>query len=1313
MFPQKMPSAKFLVISLSTLFLFTLSVSIPLWASPLGAADTPDQPAQRLQSLQQQLGASLTLAYRNDGASQNESTSLNASQSESKILRFLGSTKDHLIPVQESTLNAAASSSVDSNSPEAAARAFLLDYGALFGIADPGSDLRTMRQWSVADSTLTSRSFVRFQQVHQGVPVLGGDFTVQTVGKSVLSAGGRIIAPQQLAAIQSVSPQITADVASQRARQAVAQRYQVADSSLTVSTPGLWLYNPTVFRRANDLTHLVWQMEVSDAARMGVHEFVLVDASQGRILLHFSQLESALNRTIYDNQNNPALSLPGNGPVRVEGGGSTGVSDADLAYDYAGDTYNFYQSNFGRDSLDNRGMGLVSTVRYCDPGASCPYANAFWNGEQMVYGEGFASADDVVGHELTHGVTEFESHLYYYMQSGAINEALSDIFGEYIDLTNGNGNDDNSVRWLMGEDVPIGAIRSMEDPTIFGDPDSTISDNYYCDTVYGDNGGVHINSGIVNKTAFLMTDGGSLNGVSVQGLGVAKASQIWYETASNLLNSASDFQDLGNALPQACFNLVGNNGITSDDCQQVQNAVDATLLLQRPQFCSLPKAPICEDGLHPNYLFQDDLENPASGNWQPETLSGQNAWYYPQNNNPYGIDLTYATSGRYNIVGDNLDVESDSALQMSRDVLLPNGNTAYLRFNHSFEFEADWISNVAYDGGLVEYSTDQGATWHEVNTFNADNGYNGYLDGGPLSGSDAFVDFSAGYTASRFHLDSLSGENVRFRFRISTDDGNYFGGWGWFIDDIDIYTCAEGAPPATATPTDESTATPTKSPTATPTATTTPPTPTAVPATPTPIPLELKVESGNKSMELNWNVINDADVTHYRVLRSPQDGNSLQSINDNVNTTSYLDEDDDAGNDLQPEETYCYQVEALREDGSSSQKSNVACAKFGVLDLWIPDRVGSPGDTVIVPVNIRNANGLRVGSADIWLNFNAAVLESLSISNTALTAAYSWESSVQTVDATTSRVRISTIAGQNAATLHGDGSFFWLHFKVLGRVGDESPLDLKEFIENVGGSEISDENANPIQPLSMTDGKFRVTGGTHTSYALGDLSGDGVVNARDAQLALSIASGRIIPTAEQLQAGDINGNGVIQAADASMILYYAAHGEWPPVNGTSEIDSANADAPINTTLQLLDGTGATGGSAQLVLRATNLTRMAGGKFIIAYNPAVVTGIEVAPQDLGTNYTLFANNSKAGLLVITLAKGSETSGNGDLARLTLHLATNATPGSHTVRLQSAEIGYLNGLDFVSNSAENSLMLGNAQITITQPVQHKIFLPTVQR
>jgi len=150
---------------------------------------------------------------------------------------------------------------------------------------------------------------------------------------------------------------------------------------------------------------------------------------------------------------------------------------ADAAHAYAMDSYDFYLSRHGRYSLDGAGMTITSSVHY-----SSGYANAFWDGSQMVYGDayGFPLADDVVGHELTHGVTDHTSNLFYYYQSGAISESFSDLWGEFIDQTNGAGDDSAGVKWLIGEDISgLGAIRDMEDPPAYGDPDKMTSPNYY------------------------------------------------------------------------------------------------------------------------------------------------------------------------------------------------------------------------------------------------------------------------------------------------------------------------------------------------------------------------------------------------------------------------------------------------------------------------------------------------------------------------------------------------------------------------------------------------------------------------------------------------------------------------------------------------------------------------------------------------------------------------------------------------------------------------------------------------------------------
>jgi Zn-dependent metalloprotease len=462
----------------------------------------------------------------------------------------------------------------DTPTAEEAARGFLSVYGPLFGLKDQARELRIMRS-KEADQ---GRSSVRFQQVHLGIPVFGGESIVLVDSShNIISAHSKILPGIDV----DTSPVVTPEIAEKTAREVFTKtyknEYEIDISSLQISKPELWIYNPLLLGMGEDITYLVWRLQVVPGEPLPIREIVLVDAHLGDVVFHFNQNPTALYRRIYDHGNSPGHPLPGytTDLKRSEGGAVSSITDVNNAYDFAGDTYNFYYNTHGRDSIDNAGMQLVSTTRFCPDFFNCPYENAFWTGapyNQMVYGQGFASADDVVAHEMTHGVTDYESNLIYYKQSGAINESFSDIWGEFVDLTNGRGDDSPGVRWLMGED--IGAIRSMSNPPLYGDPDKMSSTYYYCGTC--DQAGVHTNSGVGNKLAYLLTDGAIFNGYTVTGLGITKVAKIFYEVQRNLLISSSDYEDLANALVQGCTNLVGTSGITVSDCQQVANAVYAT-----------------------------------------------------------------------------------------------------------------------------------------------------------------------------------------------------------------------------------------------------------------------------------------------------------------------------------------------------------------------------------------------------------------------------------------------------------------------------------------------------------------------------------------------------------------------------------------------------------------------------------------------------------------------------------------------------------------------------------------------------------------
>ncbi|SMQ64824.1 bacillolysin/thermolysin [Bacillus sp. OV166] len=235
--------------------------------------------------------------------------------------------------------------------------------------------------------------------------------------------------------------------------------------------------------------------------------------------------------------------LPGNYSVDPDNNFNATSQRADVdAHYYAGVVYDYYKNTFNRNSFDNKGATLRSTVHY-----GRNYNNAFWNGAQMVYGDGdgttfrsLSGALDVVAHELTHAVTERTAGLEYQYQSGALNESISDTFGVFLDKGD----------YLMGEDVYTpnkagDALRSLSNPGLYGQPENMSG---YVNTT-SDNGGVHTNSGIPNKAAYL----------TISSLGTAVAEKIYYRALTVYLAPQSDFSDARAALLAAASDLYGSS----------------------------------------------------------------------------------------------------------------------------------------------------------------------------------------------------------------------------------------------------------------------------------------------------------------------------------------------------------------------------------------------------------------------------------------------------------------------------------------------------------------------------------------------------------------------------------------------------------------------------------------------------------------------------------------------------------------------------------------------------------------------------------
>ena len=280
-------------------------------------------------------------------------------------------------------------------------------------------------------------------------------------------------------------------------------------------------------------------------------------------------------RVVYDAKN--GSKLPGT-EIRKEGDGPASDDAVNEAYDGSGTTYDLYFDVYGRDSIDGNGLRLDSTVHY-----QKGYDNAFWNGQQMVYGDGdedlpesqrlfnrFTISLDIIGHELTHGVTSYEANLAYWDQSGALNESMSDVFGSLVKQYQ-RQQSAADADWIIGEglftsNVNGVGIRNMKapgtaynDPVLGKDPQPGHMKDYV--STIEDNGGVHINSGIPNHAFYVIA-------VELGGYAWEKAGQIWYKTLTDKLSERSNFQDAANLTFEAAGELYGAGSLEQQAVQK-------------------------------------------------------------------------------------------------------------------------------------------------------------------------------------------------------------------------------------------------------------------------------------------------------------------------------------------------------------------------------------------------------------------------------------------------------------------------------------------------------------------------------------------------------------------------------------------------------------------------------------------------------------------------------------------------------------------------------------------------------------------------
>lgn len=421
---------------------------------------------------------------------------------------------------------------------------FLHTHRRLYQLVDPAQQLILRR---VVEERWREFHFGRQENC---LPVFGGRLIVRTDGTHVLATSG-----DYLPSIPPFPP-VVLDAADARTK--ALAHLQVASARTSGDVP-LGYFNEKLLGGTSTMTRLAWRLNVAASSPVFGHGAwtYYVDAHNGAILLRVNLQQDGFDLEVFDG-NEDSSGLCWNWPddpstlLLTEGGPTAdypgvfpgGDLDADGASAFARATHDFYQDELGRDSYDNDGAQWELFAHVNISGG--PNARWVWGFgcDLAEFSTGMVTAD-IVAHELTHGVVGATSDLEYLFQSGALNESFADYFGAQVEDVNWMFGEGSAIGGTCGGTRPLGTLRDLSNPPVCGDPDHF--SNLVVLGANNDNGGVHTNSGIPNKAAFLIQDGGTHNGLTMDALGEFKARRLLYHVMTGL----SENSDMADAAERA------------------------------------------------------------------------------------------------------------------------------------------------------------------------------------------------------------------------------------------------------------------------------------------------------------------------------------------------------------------------------------------------------------------------------------------------------------------------------------------------------------------------------------------------------------------------------------------------------------------------------------------------------------------------------------------------------------------------------------------------------------------------------------------